>query len=346
MPTLHTYCLHWHLSSSPAFQDLTSIPLAGRVHFRFIGWDGHNLPPLAPAADETGAAPAVFCQLPPPHALRQSRDARLVWIPMWDESARRSAAWWASLPKTLRIVAFSHAVAERARTAGLPTLELTCFRNPHDYPAASWSNGPVLLYWNRCGLYTPRFLARMCDRLRATTLLYRNKIDPGLAQACAHPLPAQFGRTRVVNLPAQMSHAEYLDCLGRANVVLAPRPREGVGMVALEAMASGCAVFAIDAPATNEYIDSGKDGYLFRLHARCFSRHRVLAAIRWRLRRLTLHGGRKPVPFQATMDQDWRAIGRLDLQTIGDAARQKQAQGWRVWQKSLATYAAFLTEWP
>lgn len=69
--------------------------------------------------------------------------------------------------------------------------------------------------------------------------------------------------------------AEFDECLAAANVFVAPRVAEGIGMAQLEAMARGMLVLAHDAPTNNEYISNGINGILFhkdlhheRLHIR------------------------------------------------------------------------------
>jgi hypothetical protein len=56
---------------------------------------------------------------------------------------------------------------------------------------------------------------------------------------------------------------EYKALLARANVFIAPRVSEGIGMALLEAMAQGMLVLAHDAPTNNEYISSWLNGILF-----------------------------------------------------------------------------------
>ena len=57
---------------------------------------------------------------------------------------------------------------------------------------------------------------------------------------------------------------DYLKYLNQANIFIAPRAAEGVGLSFVEALARGCAVFAYDAPTMNEYITHKADGFLFK----------------------------------------------------------------------------------
>jgi glycosyltransferase involved in cell wall biosynthesis len=56
-----------------------------------------------------------------------------------------------------------------------------------------------------------------------------------------------------------------LDLIKEKGIYIAPRELEGIGMSFLEAMAIGKAVIAVNNPTMNEYIEHGKNGYLFDL---------------------------------------------------------------------------------
>jgi glycosyltransferase involved in cell wall biosynthesis len=60
-----------------------------------------------------------------------------------------------------------------------------------------------------------------------------------------------------------LSADQYVSLLGRHNIFVAPRRKEGIGMAFLEAMAMGqCVIAAKDATMT-EYIVHGENGLLF-----------------------------------------------------------------------------------
>ena len=58
-------------------------------------------------------------------------------------------------------------------------------------------------------------------------------------------------------------HESYLEALSSANVFIAPRKKEGIGMTLLEAMALGQCPLVYDAPTMNEYITDNVNGLLF-----------------------------------------------------------------------------------
>ena len=326
------YCLDWHVSNSAAFHDLFVLPLEQYAKVTLVPWDGSNLP-HAPQSDEH--LPIVFCQIAPPCEIFERVDAtRVVWIPMWDNIRERDQAWWDELPKQLRVVGFSRAVVARAQRARLPVLPLTFFADPRQYAPAIWSDGIKLLYWNRVGLVGPDFLRKLCSVLDAETLLFRPDLDPRIDLDRRYELPGRLGRT-AVQVISPTDRESYLAHLQSANVFLAPRPHEGVGMTFIEALASGCAVLAHNAPAMSEYISHSENGFLFEatvpMHRRSLGRLRLL-------------GRRDAIPFHLPLDQDWRALKSLDLRAVGNSARESQSQGFPRWQASLAEYVRFVLD--
>lgn len=324
------YCLDWHLTNSGAFHELFVLPLEAYAEVTLVAWDGSTLP-QAPRSDDF--LPTVFCQLAPPRNFFKRVDpARVVWIPMWDNVHENEQSWWEALPRQLRIVGFSQAVVARAKRAGLPVLPLKFFANPHEYAPVGWSDGTTLLYWNRVGLVGPDFLRKLCSVLDVDTLLFRPDLDPRIDPARRYELPDHLGKTSV-QVISPTDRQSYLAHLREANVFLAPRPYEGVGMTCIEALASGCAVLAHNAPAMSEYITHAENGFLLRGEA---SPHRRL------LDQLHLVGPPTETPFILPLAQDWRALRKLDLRALGARARESQAQGFLRWQASMQKYARFV----
>lgn len=63
------------------------------------------------------------------------------------------------------------------------------------------------------------------------------------------------------------SSKDYADALGKANVFIAPRASEGIGMALLEAMARGMVVLAADDATHDEYVSNWVNGILFSRHS-------------------------------------------------------------------------------
>jgi hypothetical protein len=338
--------LDWHIRQSPAQRILVGDPLQPYIQFEQISWDGENIPALNSQAAKSNTL--VFFQLPPPPNLLEKPNARIIWIPMWDEARGYTKEWWQKLPKHLRVVAFSKKVSDHCAAAGLDFLEIRYFPSTDKFPKSAWGNDRILFYWNRSGLVGKKFLASFCRSLDIRLFIHLHTANSDIPTRLAYRLPERLGDTRVENVEIGplLPRPEYLRLLRQANVFLAPRASEGVGLSLLEAMAQGCAVFAYDAATMNEYIAHKSNGYLFRKYGRTGLNHFCGGASR-RIREFRQRALRHPKPLEhpITEWQDWREIGRLDLGLMGDRARQAQSVGHQEWIASIPRFASFILDW-
>ena len=344
------YCFNWHLGQSPAQKEILIDPLSSYIQFDVTAWDSHHLD-LSKA--KIKATPLVFFFFPPPPNLLSDSDARLVWIPMWDEAKYYSDTWWGKLPKSLRVVAFSEHIRRKAQAAGLSTLSLKYYKNPNMFQPASWGERKTLFYWNRTGLISREFLRKACDALNVEILFFRRRIDPGWPSWCDYELPKKLGNTVIKELVLNGAdgYLEYLNCLNQANVFIAPRSSEGVGLSFIEAMARGCALFAYDAPTMNEYIAHKKNGYLISSahgdeassRGRKILQHMYKVALQLKLTNSEVLHPILRYPVKAR--QNWKEIAGLNLQALGNKARQDQLDGYKIWADSIVGFASFILDW-
>ena len=350
MNSIPVYCFDWHINQSSAQDEILIKPLSPYIKFDVTSWDGVHLEVSKKAIQDT---PLVFFLFPPPPNLLADPNAKLVWIPMWDVTKKYRDKWWRKLPKSLRVVSLSEEISQRTLAAELPTLTLKYYKDPNEMKPASWEGPNSLFYWNRTGLVGREFLEKICCTLEIDILYFRRRIDPGWPSWCDYDLPEMLGKTEVkqLDLGGISGFEQYMENLNKSNIFLAPRQSEGVGLSFLEAMAKGCAVFAYNAPTMNEYIEHNKDGYLlasdpfseFLSHREKLVQqvYRFLFASRSAGRGVLHPLFRHPI----TARQNWGEIAKLDLQVIGENARSKQLNGFKVWQDSLERFASFITNW-
>ena len=322
---LVAYCLDWHRSASSA-DDILVDPLAGQADVELRPWDGETLSERIPPGE-----PTVFYMLPPPPEAMRAAGARIVWIPMWDQARIYDERWWANLPSSLRVVALSGPVFERASAAGLPTLNLRYFLDPADMPRTEWERGRVACYWNRTGMMSPQAVRRMCKELLLDRLLFREQLDPRVPDRLGYTMPGRVGPTEVISIRPS-SRREYLEITRQANIFIAPRTSEGVGLTFLEAMARGSCVIGYDAPTMNEYIRDGENGLLFKSS---HSRLHPAALVRFARR----------LPHPVNVDQPWKRLAEADHAALGERGRADHQAGHELWLGSLAEYRRFVLDW-
>ena len=339
------YGLDWHQRQSPSQRTLVLEPLERLIDFQQITWNGEEVSELPSAIQRV---PAVFYQFPPPRSLLRTQNARLVWIPMWDHARFLSSEWWQTLPKTLRVVAFSGEVEKKAKRAGLSNLRITYCANPSEWEPTSWRGERVLMYWNRVGLVGPVFLQRLCETLGIGRMIFIRRVDPLIPSWFDYPLPSRIGNTITTQVSSDgpLPRQDYLGLFNQANIFIAPRLSEGVGLTFIEALARGCAVFAYNAPTMNEYISSGMNGYLLPRYGSSLLRF-LGERVRSRLLRYRAEWMTREPFFEHRVSewQDWEAIGKLDLVTLGNSAREGQAIGFAKWRELIPDLARFILDW-
>jgi len=331
---IKAYVLDWHISNSLAFVDFLLDPLRSYYSIEFEEWDGTSLPSRF-SEDSAANGTCVFCQLPPPPSAFEVPGVKIIWAPMWDQAQGYSQKWWQVLPKSVRVLAFSEAVATRAERAGLELLRLKYFKDPSLLRPARWNQGLCLMYWNRTGILGPDFLERLCAELQIRKLLFQSVCDPLVSAEFSYRLPSRLGSTIVEEIPEFLPREQYLQLISQANLYCAPRSSEGVGIAFLEAMARGCGVLAYDGPTMNEYVVHLQNGYLLEKSPdKPTILERVIRRMRW-----TTPGR---VRRKVSMRQDWACLRAINWQALGDAARNDHMEGHRNWLRSIPILAAFI----
>jgi glycosyltransferase involved in cell wall biosynthesis len=179
-------------------------------------------------------------------------------------------------------------------------------------------------------------------------MIFIRRVDPLIPSWFDYPLPSRIGNTITTQVSSDgpLPRQDYLGLFNQANIFIAPRLSEGVGLTFIEALARGCAVFAYNAPTMNEYISSGMNGYLLPRYGSSLLRF-LGERVRSRLLRYRAEWMTREPFFEHRVSewQDWEAIGKLDLVTLGNSAREGQAIGFAKWRESIPDLARFILDW-
>ena len=331
---VYGFALPFHLQKSRSHETLVINPLSKWCKFSFTAWDGTHISNIPPKGI------LVFFQYPPPLEIANNPNYKVLWIPMWDHIRKYTDSFWAAIPKSVRVIAFSEIVAKQSRANNLPTLRLQYYPNDQDKHKADRNDKRILFYWNRTGLIGRDDLAKLCAVLHIKTLYFQNQLDPGLISNLDYRLPNTLGNTDVVHLPIHLSSSRYNEILDQANIYIAPRTYEGVGLSFINALSRGCFVLGHYAPTMNEYITHNRDGFLFDLKEK-YSLHSLISnAIAVRIPKLL--GGRD---YQNHLNLDWKSLADINLTEVGEKAWERARIGYEAWTDNLRSYADYVTTW-
>lgn len=335
------FCMKWHITNSDAFSEIFVEPLRDNLNVKLYPWDGKNWD----SRMDTDK-PLIFFQYPPHPKIYSNPKARVVWVPMWDHDVKYPAAGWQETPKTLKILAYSKAIAKKANKLKLQTMEVKYYPNPERYQPIDWNQPRRMFYWNRRGIISPNFLEKLCQALDVRELIFRDQVDPYTHFGAKFEMPSQFGNTKVKKIMNNLRKSEYLKLIHDANIFIAPRLAEGVGVFFIEGLVQGSAVFGYNAPTMNEYIEHKKNGFLLPAYKlNVFNLIQYLnIKILHRLKRY-VQGKRLMFDYHVSEFQNWHEIKAIDIENLGKEARKSGILGFEEWQSKIPSLAKFILDW-
>lgn len=263
----------------------------------------------------------------------------VIVIPMFDGSGGMPDIHWLFAHKA-RFFNFCLALNERIRMAGGTTMLLRYFPEAADEDALPRFDELHAFFWQRRPDHGVDFA--MVDTLvgnELDSLHVHNVADiPGNYS----PKPRADATYTYSHSTWFKSKADYAKCLGQANVFIAPRVAEGIGMALLEAMAQGKLVLAHGAPTNSEYVSNWSNGILFNKDAVSPISIRDKAAQMAKLGWRTVVEGRKQWLASHPGILEW-----IDGARPGPVIEMDRAEFftdlWRSYYASFDEYVSFLT---
>lgn len=131
----------------------------------------------------------------------------------------------------------------------------------------------------------------------------RNYPDIGYNSLKIHK--KDFVKYKIKLVTGFLNRSEYDSILNKTNIFIAPRIMEGIDITFLEALGRGQCVIAANSPTMNEYIEHGKNGFLFDAN--------------------------KP-----------KTIDLTDFEKVARKAREKAIKGFNIWQKKQTEMLNFI----
>lgn len=263
----------------------------------------------------------------------------VIVIPMFDGSGGMPDLHWI-FASGARFFNFSIALNERIRMLGAETMQLRYFPPPAPKKELPTFTSLNAFFWQRRPDHGIDH--RLVDGMIGNDIDALHLHNVPDVPVSVKPLVEREGAYRFTESSWFETKAAYEACLASANVFIAPRVAEGIGMALLEAMARGMVVLAHDAPTNNEYISNWVTGILFnkdspskainlRSQAPRLSRTAWASVVeghaRWQDQRAAILDWVRTAPAGREIDMDHVAFYR-DL--------------WRSYHGSIESYETFL----
>lgn len=191
---------------------------------------------------------------------------KVVVIPMFDGSSAAPDLHWL-FARHAAFINFSLALHNRVEAMGGRSTLVRYYPEPTPLPPVEAPGEVRAFFWRRRpedGIDL-ELVDRLVGQEAASIHIHDAPDDPTQTRSA---LATPHGRTyRLTRSTWFEREDDYLAALSKANVFIAPRNGEGIGMAMLAALARGMTVVASDVPTHNEYIADGLNGFLFDLEA-------------------------------------------------------------------------------
>jgi glycosyltransferase involved in cell wall biosynthesis len=338
--SVYGFALNYHIKYSKSHETLVVNPLKNYLNVQFRQWDGTSeIDGLSHLINRK--LPLIFFQYPPSSEIINNSNANIIWIPMWDHIRNHPATFWKGMSKKVKIVAFSKNVENLAEKYGFRILGLKYFSKPEDIDRRK-ENKRILHYWNRTGLYSPEFITSLCRSLKADVLIFQSSLDPGISEKYYYKMPTDIGNTKIIELKGHLDRKKYEAIIRTANIFLAPRMYEGVGISFLEAISRGSFVIGYDAPTMNEYIVHKQTGFLIKRE------RNIIPLVKDVINKSLLYISNQQTDSQHHLingnSRLWDEISELDIEKIKANVRDNNQIGFENWTKHLSEYAEFISQ--
>ena len=184
----------------------------------------------------------------------------IIWAPMYDNI--RDDGFWRRLSSLhIKVLAFSSGVTALCQRFNIPSIKIKYFIKPVPNQLLIPQHGNHFFFWYRGGVKLEAILACV-DPSQVDSFTYLSTPDPYKEREIIEPDTLTAYNISVIEADF-LPREEYLSLVSKANIFVAPRAREGIGMSFLEALAMGLVMLAYDDHTMNEYIEDQHNGFLF-----------------------------------------------------------------------------------
>jgi glycosyltransferase involved in cell wall biosynthesis len=186
----------------------------------------------------------------------------IVFIPMYDAMVSDGRLYWRSEFNQAKILCFSWQLRQQVTMHNPATALFQFFPNPSNYQTVTDYERLRGFFWYRVKEIDPTMIFNLCREHTFEKFIIHNAPDPGKGN---RSVSEWSSHSESIEMSTWVrSRDDYIATLRQCNVFFAPRPREGIGMSFLEAMASGMCVVAPYEATMNEYISNGTNGLLYQ----------------------------------------------------------------------------------
>ena len=180
---------------------------------------------------------------------------KISFFPMYDGIPSLTDPIWKEYRNT-KIISFSRTLQKALRNRGFDANYIQYFPKPKK--VKDWGKTDSVFYWQRVHTLP---VQKVVDAIQnsISKIHIHTSLDPH------HSMIDIITDKRITHSTWFENKEEMYSKILESAIYIAPRLSEGIGMSFLEAMSMGRCVIAPNQPTMNEYIQSGKTGFLYDL---------------------------------------------------------------------------------
>lgn len=194
--------------------------------------------------------------------LNKLGNVKIVWFPMWDAVyGITNSEWLKYQTLTIKIVCFSKTLHDKLCKLGFDCAYFQYFINPQSIQPVTDYKTKRVYFWNRRDEINWDIIKKLIGNNYIDLLTFMAVPDPNQNPQIPHE--TDLKKYNIQLYDEFLDLEEYMNLVSNANIYIAPRKFEGIGMTFLEALCRGQFVIAPNFPVMNEYIIHGENGYLY-----------------------------------------------------------------------------------
>jgi len=221
-------------------------------------WAGGERPDVA-TINAGNYDAVVFFQLIPRAELARIKCDNITFCPMYDGCDINDYEYWYDV-RRCKILNFSRLVHDTLAKYGM-NQHLTQYYPEPKHSVTSGADVDGAFFWQRREAINWATIKSLIGNESIGPIHIHRAVDPG--ESFMSPTSFEELRYGITYSDWFETREEYLAKVLSRKLYFSPRPREGIGLSFLEAMALGRAVVAPNCATMNEYIRDGENGYLY-----------------------------------------------------------------------------------
>lgn len=166
--------------------------------------------------------------------------------------------------KKYKIISFSKFNYIKLKQWGFDVQYLQYFPKPREMLSEAKKKKYTVFFWQRVNTLTWKEVKKLIKYKDIEKVILHKSVDPG--HQFVMPGEADIENYNIEITEWFNNKADLENKIAQADIYIAPRITEGIGLSFLEAMAMGKVVIAVNMPTMNEYIKDKMNGYLFNMN--------------------------------------------------------------------------------